>query len=347
VRIDGSVVVVTGASSGIGRATALALAREGALVVLLARRAEALEQVAAECREAAQNRVWAEHGSTLVVPVDVTDPDAVERAAVAAVQRFGRIDGWVNCAGVMMFGSLLETPLADLRRVLDVNIMGYVHGTRVALSRFAAQGSGVLVNLSSLLGRIAQPYGTAYTMSKFAVRALGVAVRAELRLAGVRGVSVCTVLPAAIDTPIYAAAANHSGRVPHPPPPVYRPERVALVVLEALRRPRPEVVAGGLLGRAFVLLHAVAPRLAERILAIDVDRSLRRSDGAVPPTSGSLHLPGAAPAAVHGGWDGARRERRRRAATLAAAGVLAGAGFHRAGHAARRTLIGRRRRGPA
>jgi short-subunit dehydrogenase len=347
VRIEDSVVVVTGASSGIGRATAVALAREGARVVLLARRADALEQVAAEIAATSGT------GHTLVVAADVTDPDAVERAAAAAVQRFGRIDGWVNCAAVTMFGSLLDTPLPDLRRVLDVNLMGYVHGARAALARFVAQDSGVLVNVSSLLGRIAQPYGTAYTMSKFAIRALSVAVRQELRLAGVRGVSVCTVLPAAIDTPIYASAANHSGRVPHPPPPVYRPERVARVVLAQLRRPRREVVAGGLLGRAFVALHVVAPRLAERILAVDVDRSLRPGTTAVPPTSGSLHVPGAAPAAVHGGWHGARRERVRRTAGLSAVvaaatgGLLAGSGFHRVGRVARRTLAARRPRGPA
>jgi short-subunit dehydrogenase len=334
VRIDGGVIVVTGASSGIGRATAHALAREGARVVLLARRADALDEVAAECRAAAPAPV---SDGTLVVPTDVSDPGAVEAAAAAAVQRFGRIDGWVNCAGVTMFGPLLDVPLADVRRVLDVNLMGCVHGSRAALARFVAQDAGVLVNVSSLLGRIAQPYGTAYTMSKFAIRGLGHALREELRLGGVRGVSVSTVLPAAIDTPIYAAAANHSGRVPHPPPPVYTPERVARVIVRQLRRPRREAVAGGLLGRAFVLQHQLTPRLAERILAIDVDRSLRR-ELAVPPTSGALHAPGAAPAAVDGGWGGARRERRRRAVAVvtAVSGLLAVAGA-RGARGARRT----------
>jgi hypothetical protein len=119
------------------------------------------------------------------------------------------------------------------------------------------------------------------------------------------------------------------------------------VVLAQLRRPRREVVAGGLLGRAFVATHIVAPRLAERILAIDVDRSLRAEGTAVPPTSGSLHAPGAAPAAVDGGWHGQRRERRRRTAALAGlvaatAGVLAIPGYHHTVRAARRALDGRR-----
>jgi len=320
VRIDGSVIVVTGASSGIGRATALDLAARGARVVLLARRAEALEQVARECAAAAGTG-----GRTLVVPADVTDPDAVEAAARAAEERFGRLDGWVNCAAVMMFGPLLDVPLADLRRVLDVNLLGYVHGARAALPRFAAQDAGVLVNVSSLLGRIAQPYGTAYTMSKFAIRGLSVALHEELRGAGVRGVSVVTVLPAGIDTPIYASAANHSGRVPRPPPPVYTPERVARAIVGQLHRPRREVVAGGLLGRALVLQHVLMPRFAERVLALDVELSLRRH-GAAPPTSGSLHVPGAAPAAVDGGWGGTRRERRRRTAALVAGLVTGAAG---------------------
>jgi NAD(P)-dependent dehydrogenase (short-subunit alcohol dehydrogenase family) len=319
VRIDASVIVVTGASSGIGRATAIALARQGARIGLLARRGDALERVAAECAKASGT-----DGRTLVLPADVTDSDAVHAAAAAVVDRFGRIDGWVNCAGVTMFGPLLEVPLDDIRRVLDVNVMGSVNGARAALPVMVAQDAGVLVNVSSLLGRVAQPYGAAYCMTKFALRALTVSLREELRLAGVRGVAVGTVLPGAIDTPIYAAAANHTGRRVHPPPPVYTPERVARVIVRQLRRPRRELVAAGVLGRAFALQHVLTPRLAERVLAIDIDRSLRRDERA-EGTSGALYDPGAAPDAVHGGWDGDRRERRRRRAALAGAALLSAA----------------------
>jgi len=315
VRIENSVIVVTGASSGIGRATAVELARRGAKLVLVARREDVLAEVARECGGE----------GVLVAPADVSDAAAVERVAERAVAEFGRIDGWVNNAAVTMFGRLVDVPLDDVRRLLDVNIMGQVHGARAALPRMIAQGSGVLVNVSSILGVIAQPYGSAYTMSKFAVRGLTFSLRQELRLTGVKGVHVTTVLPAAIDTPVYASAANHSGRRISPPPPVYRPERVAATIVAQLRRPRREVVSGGLLGRLFVLQHKLAPGTTEYLLGRDVDLSMTRSDPPVPATSGILYEPAPGPTPVHGGWHGRRRERVRTAAlALAAVGVAAG-----------------------
>jgi short-subunit dehydrogenase len=314
-RIENSVIVVTGASSGIGRATAVELARRGAKLVLVARREDVLAEVARECGGE----------GVLVAPADVSDAAAVERVAERAVAEFGRIDGWVNNAGVTMFGRLVDVPLDDVRRVLDVNLMGQVHGARAALPRMIAQGSGVLVNVSSILGVIAQPYGSAYTMSKFAVRGLSISLREELRLSGVKGVHVSTVLPAAIDTPVYASAANHSGRRVGPPPPVYRPERVAATIVAQLRRPRRQVVSGGVLGRLFVAQHRLAPGLTEYLLGREVDLTLRRSDPPVPATSGSLYEPAPGPTTPAGGWHGLRRERVRTAAlVLAAVGVTAG-----------------------
>jgi NAD(P)-dependent dehydrogenase (short-subunit alcohol dehydrogenase family) len=151
-EIAGGVIVVTGASSGIGRATALLLAEQGAHTVLVARRAAELDAVAAEC-----DRRAGFAGSALAVAADVTDSAAVEDVAARAVERFGRIDGWVNSAGVTGFGALLDVPLSDIERILRVNVMGTVHGARAALPRMIEQGSGVLVNLSSLLGVVAPP----------------------------------------------------------------------------------------------------------------------------------------------------------------------------------------------
>jgi len=311
-KLTGSVVVVTGASSGIGRATALALARAGARPVLVARRADELHRVAAECGSDA-----------LAVPADVTDPAAVEEVARRAVERFGRLDGWVNCAAVMMFGRLLDVPLADVRRVLDVNVLGYVHGARAALPRMTAQQHGVLVNVSSLLGQIALPYGAAYSMTKAAIRTMAAALREELRLDGVRGVAVTTVLVPAVDTPIYRVAANHSGRTPHPPPPVYSAERVAATILRQLRTPRLEVVAGGPLAKVITHGHPIAPVVTERILATET-KWLGLRQPSTEPTSGNLYRPDPAPGAVADGWHGRRRQNVRRAglAVAAVAGVL-------------------------
>ena len=256
-RIENSVIVVTGASSGIGRATAVELARRGAKLVLVARREHALAEVARECGGE----------GVLVAPADVADAAAVERVAERAVAEFGRIDGWVNNAGVTMFGRLVDVPLDDVRRLLDVNLMGQVHGARAALPRMIAQGSGVLVNVSSILGVIAQPYGSAYTMSKFAVRGLTFSLRQELRLSGVRGVHVSAVLPAAIDTPVYASAANHSGRRISPPPPVYRPEVVANVILSNAVKPQREVIVGGS-GMVMALGQRIAPRIMDKALTV-------------------------------------------------------------------------------
>lgn len=310
-QIPGSVVVVTGASSGIGRATALRLAEEGARTVLVARRAAELDALAAEC----DRRGTA--GSSLAVAADVSDADAVEQVAVRAVQRFSRIDGWVSAAAVTGFGPLLDTPLADVERVFAVNVMGALHGARSVLPRMTAQGSGVLVNVSSLLGVVAPPLAGPYAMSKFALRALGATLRAELRGSGAGGVHVSTVLPAAVDTPIYAAAYNRTGRRLRPPPPVYSVDRVAGVVVGALRRPRAEVIAGGVLGRMFAASYAVAPRVAEWAMAVDTGLALRHG-GEVADTDGTLYRPAPGPGTAEGGWDGPGRERRRRRAAVAA-----------------------------
>jgi NAD(P)-dependent dehydrogenase (short-subunit alcohol dehydrogenase family) len=140
VRVKDSVIVVTGASSGIGRATALRCASAGAAVVLAARRAEALDEVARKCEAAG--------AEALAVPTDVTDAGAVQALARRAVERFGRLDVWVNCAALTAFAPFQEIPLEDFRRILDVNVMGYVHGARAALPYLRDRGRGRLSRAS-------------------------------------------------------------------------------------------------------------------------------------------------------------------------------------------------------
>jgi NAD(P)-dependent dehydrogenase (short-subunit alcohol dehydrogenase family) len=222
------VVIVTGASSGIGRATALAFARRGDRLVLAARSTGPLQAVADACH--------ALGAEAEAVPTDVNDADAVRALADRAVDRFGRVDVWVHTAAVMAYGRFEDLPAGVFDHVVRTDLLGAATVARTALARFRVQGSGVLVLGGSLLSLVTAPYMGAYITSKWGLRGLARVLQQETRDAP--GVHVCLIDPAGVDTPIYRLAANYAGRIGRPPPPVDRPAKVARAIVALADRPR-------------------------------------------------------------------------------------------------------------
>ena len=302
-------VVITGASSGIGRATAEAFARTGARLVLAARSGDALEEVAAACR-AKGAEAWA-------VPTDVTDGDAVAALAQTARDRMGGVDLWFSNVGVGVVGRFHETPLAEHRRVIEANLIGHVNDAHAVLPIFLDQGHGTFVNMISVGGFVATPWAAAYSASKFGLRGLSEALRAEVSLHP--RIHVCDVYPTFVDTPGIAHAANRTGRRLSVPPGVLDPCRLAKAVVRLADRPR-NTTAIGAPALALKLTQFFAPNVSAAVMNGFFRYYFSRAEP-VGETPGALFDPGG-PAAVEGGF---RRPDQRRIAAVAAGGLaLAG-----------------------
>ena len=309
--LEQAVVVVTGASSGIGRAAALRLARRARGLALCARSEEALAEVAARCE--------ATGAEVLYRALDVSDEEAVEALAAGAAERFGRIDVWVNNAGVIAYGSFEEIPSEVFRQIVETNLMGQVHGARAALKRFRRQGSGVLINMSSVWGRVSSPQVAPYIVSKNAVRAFSECLASELVDAD--GIEVATMVPQAVDTPIFEHAGNYTGRQVRPIPPVLDVEEVARGIELCAENPKRQVNYGQA-GWALEVLYALAPPLYRRLAH---PAFVRGTWGQVPadPAPGNV-LRSRGPHRAAGGWHARRQGVLRRAFAAAGIGAVAG-----------------------
>ena len=316
-QVKDQVIVITGASSGIGLATARMAARHGARVVLAARGTDALDR--------AVDGIRADGGVARRVNADVTKPGDLERLAQTAITEFGCFDTWINCAAVTIYGRVDEVPIADQRRLFETNFWGVVNGSLAALPRLRARG-GALINIGSMVSDVAIPLQGIYSASKHAVKAYTNAMRLEVEAEGAP-VSVTLVKPGAIDTPYFEHARNYMEREPKPPPPVYAPDAAARAILRCATHPVREVIVGGA-ARAMITAASLSPRLADRVMQRTMFSAQQSDRPAAAEHGDNLYGPRASGPRERGGYDGAvfRRSLYTSAVLHPARTVLAAAG---------------------
>jgi NAD(P)-dependent dehydrogenase (short-subunit alcohol dehydrogenase family) len=278
------VVVAFGASSGIGRETALRFARRGARVLLSGRGQAELDRVVAAIR--------CEGGEARAIAAEATEFRQVKAVADGAAAAYGRLDTWVHLAGVGLWAPLMETPPEEWQRVLDVNLNGQAYGAMAALPHLRREGRGALIHLSSIEAQLALPLQAAYSASKHGIHALASALRLELKAAGLP-ISVTEILPSAINTPLFVKARTRIGVKPRAIPPFYQPGLVAEAILYAAEHPVRHLTVGGA-GRTAALLHRLSPRLMDAFLGAFGSHLQRTGEAKGPDAPSSLfeHLDG-------------------------------------------------------
>ena len=260
-------MVITGASSGIGLATARMAADRGARLVLAARNEDALRDIVAEIRDRG--------GQAIAVPCDVGKEEQIVLLANRAQQEFGRFDTWVNDAGVSIYGKIEDVPVEDQRKLFETNVWGVVHGSRVAAEHLRRHGGGAIINIGSILSDVAVPLQGTYAASKHAVKGLTDALRMELMMEGAP-ISVTLIKPSAIDTPYRNHARNYLGDgQPELPPPLYAPQLVAQAILHAAEHPVRDLIVGGG-GRMMTAMGQLFPGFTDWYMAKAMPSQERR-----------------------------------------------------------------------
>ncbi|HEY8396962.1 MAG TPA: SDR family NAD(P)-dependent oxidoreductase [Flavihumibacter sp.] len=299
-KLDGKVIVITGASSGLGRGVALQAAEYKAIVVLVARSTQVLNQLADSINSAG--------GQALAVTADVSKLEDLQQVLEQTISRFGKIDMWINNAGVAAIGSFTKTPLEDHLRVLDVNLNGVFRGSYIAVEQFKKQGYGTLVNIGSVESQVPTAYQTSYGASKAGVRAMGLVLRQELRLEKQKNIKVVTVSPWAIDTPLWDNVATYTGHEARMTS-MDRTQKAVNVVMHALLSKKREMPIG-FKSHATYGLHRIFPGWVERIGA-NMAHKHQASD--TPPkadTTGNLYTPTGS-GKVDGGFKQKMKEEKR------------------------------------
>jgi short-subunit dehydrogenase len=250
------VVVITGASQGIGRETALQLAVQGASVVIAARNEEALQELATQVERLG--------GRAEPVVTDVAEFDQVERLAQRAVERFGRIDTWVNNAAVSIYATVEQLAPEEMERLVRVNLLGQMYGAKAAVALMKPRRTGTIINVGSALSERAIPLQSAYVASKHGVQGFSEALRLEL-IHEDAGIDVVLILPSSMNTPLFNFARSKLGVQPMPVPPVYEPRVVAEAICHAAEHGGREIVVGGW-GKLLIAGQWLSPSLLDRYM---------------------------------------------------------------------------------
>lgn len=274
---EGMTILITGASSGFGKGVARRLAAQGANLVLAARRTGLLEKLAEELGPDA-----------IAVTTDVSQEEQVAHLFETALARFGKIDVWINNAGIGAIGPFTEIPVKDLARMIDVNVKGTINGSHFALRHFKERKRGILINIGSVTSEIAFPYYTGYSASKHAVLGLSSALNEEVKLEGFDDIHVCTVLPWATDTPWFEHTGNYTGHAAEMKP-MDDPEIVIDAIVELIDKPQ-ETVAVGAKSKASAVSSHLLPGTTEKMNAKFIRKVIEDAPPALP-TNGSLYIP--------------------------------------------------------